>query len=136
MKNTSVLLFYAVIALYAFFVVAPCTLNAVSLFTVQKRFTRTMIDEGVVSAAEVARLHPKKQIAGVVISVILLGVLADLCVKMAPMGYLCGGIALAAGFLKYRQVLQFNSLTVDRFRNTYKDVMDGTKYNRYVSEHF
>lgn len=136
MEGASLFLFNAVIALFAFFGAAPIVLNAISLFGVQKRFAQTMIDEGVVTAEDVQQLHPKKQIAGVVISLIALGVLVSFCIKMAPVGYLCGGVALAAGFLKYRQVLQFNSLTVDRFRNTYKDVMDGTKYNRYVSEHF
>ena len=45
----AVLLLDAAIALFSFFVVAPCVLNAVSLFGVQKQFARTMIDEGVIS---------------------------------------------------------------------------------------
>lgn len=136
MEGASLFFFNAVIALFAFFGVAPILLNTISLFGVQKRFAQTMIDEGVVTAADVQQLHPKKQIAGVVISLVVLGVLVSFCIKMAPVGYLCGGIPLAAGFLKYRNILQFNSLTVDRFRNTYKNVMDSGKYNRYVDKHF
>ena len=52
------------------------------------------------------------------------------------MGYICGCIALVAGVLKYRNIIQFNSLTVQRFRNTYKDEMDLNKYNKYVDSHF
>ena len=65
----AVLLLDAAIALFSFFVVAPCVLNAVSLFGVQKQFARTMIDEGVISEEAVQRLHTKKQIAGVIVSV-------------------------------------------------------------------
>ena len=59
-EGLMIFIFQAIIALFAFFVVAPCVLNAVSLFTVQKRFARTMIDLGVVQADVVRKLHPKK----------------------------------------------------------------------------
>ena len=113
MNNEGLMIFIiqAILALFAFFVVAPCVLNAVSLFTVQKRFARTMIDLGVVKEDVVKKLHPKKEIAGVFISLIV-------------------------GFLKYRQVVQFNSLTVKRFQNTYRDQMDVKKYNDYVNKTF
>ena len=52
------------------------------------------------------------------------------------MGYLCGGVALVAGFLKYRKIVQYNSLTVKRFRNSYKDQMDTKKFNKFVETHF
>ena len=58
------------------------------------------------------------------------------CWKSAPMGYLCGGVALVAGFLKYRKIVQYNSLTVKRFRNSYKDQMDTKKFNKFVETHF
>ena len=45
-------------------------------------------------------------------------------------------MALAAGFLKYRKIVQYNSLTVKRFRNTYKDQMNVTKFNKFVDTHF
>ena len=45
-EGLMIFIFQAIIALFAFFVVAPCVLNAVSLFTVQKRFAKTMIDLG------------------------------------------------------------------------------------------
>ena len=132
----AVLLLDAAIALFSFFVVAPCVLNAVSLFGVQKQFARTMIDEGVISEEAVQRLHPKKQIAGVIVSVVLVAVLGGICWRNAPAGYFCGGLPLIAGFLKYRSIVQFNSRTVQRFRNTYKDEMDTNKYNKYVDAHF
>ena len=136
MGELSVLLIGVVDALFAFFVVAPIMLNTASLFGVQKRFAQAMVEEGVIDADTVKLLHPKKQIAGVLISVMLFAVLIWTCWKSAPMGYLCGGVALVAGFLKYRKIVQYNSLTVKRFRNTYKDQMNVTKFNKFVDTHF
>ena len=59
---------------FAFFVVAPMMLQAASLFGVQKQFAKAMVQEGVVTQEAVDRIHPKKQIAGVLISVVVLGV--------------------------------------------------------------
>ena len=118
--NFMVFVYNAIIALFAFFVAAPMLLNAISLFTVQKT---------------VRRLHPKKQVAGVLISLLVLAGLGWTCTRV-DMGYICGCIALVAGVLKYRNIIQFNSLTVQRFRNTYKDEMDLNKYNKYVDSHF
>ena len=70
--NFMVFVYNAIIALFAFFVAAPMLLNAISLFTVQKRFTKVMVDEGVVKEETVRRLHPKKQVAGVLISLLVL----------------------------------------------------------------
>ena len=136
MGELSVLLIGVVDALFAFFVVAPIMLNTASLFGVQKRFAQAMVEEGVIDADTVKLLHPKKQIAGVLISVVLFAVLIWTCWKSAPMGYLCGGVALVAGFLKYRKIVQDNSLTVKTFRNTYKDHMDVKKFNKFVDTHF
>ena len=136
MGELSVLLIGVVDALFAFFVVAPIMLNTASLFGVQKRFAQAMVEEGVINADTVKLLHPKKQIAGVLISLVLFAVLIWTCWKSAPMGYLCGGVALVAGFLKYRKIVQYNSLTVKRFRNTYKDHMDVKKFNKFVDIHF
>lgn len=71
--NFMVFVYNAIIALFAFFVAAPMLLNAISLFTVQKRFAKVMVDEGVVKEETVRRLHPKKQVAGVLISLLVLG---------------------------------------------------------------
>ena len=136
MDGVAIFLFYAVITLFAFFVVAPCILNAVSTFGGQKEFAQRMIQEGVVSEETVKMLQPKKQIAGVVISLVVLGALAWCSWRVAPMGYLCAGIGLAVGFLRYRNITQYNSLTVQRFRNTYKLHMDEKKYNRFVETNF
>ena len=127
MGELTVLLIGVVDALFAFFVVAPMLLNTASLFGVQKQFAKAMVEEGVIDEATVKQLHPKKQIAGVLIWT---------CWKSAPMGYLCGGVALVAGFLKYRKIVQYNSLTVKRFRNSYKDQMDTKKFNKFVETHF
>ena len=136
MGDLAILLVGIVDALFAFFVVAPILLNTASLFSVQKRFAQAMVEEGVIDAATVKQMHSKKQIAGVLISLVLFAVLVWTCWKTAPMGYLCGGVALVAGFLKYRKIVQYNSLTVKRFRNTYKDQMNVTKFNKFVDTHF
>ena len=136
MGDLAILLVGIVDALFAMFVVAPILLNTASLFGVQKRFAQAMVEEGVIDAATVKQMHSKKQIAGVLISLVLFAVLVWTCWKTAPMGYLCGGVALVAGFLKYRKIVQYNSLTVKRFRNTYKDQMNVTKFNKFVDTHF
>ena len=136
MGDLGILIIGVVDTFFAFFVVAPMMLQAASLFGVQKRFAQAMVEEGVIDAETVKLLHPKKQIAGVLISLVLFAVLIWTCWKSAPMGYLCGGVALVAGFLKYRKIVQYNSLTVKRFRNTYKDQMNVTKFNKFVDTHF
>lgn len=136
MGDLAILLVGIVDALFAFFVVAPILLNTASLFGVQKRFAQAMVEEGVIDADTVKQMQSKKQIAGVLISLVLFAVLLWTCCKSAPMGYLCGGVALVAGFLKYRKIVQYNSLTVKRFRNTYKDQMNVTKFNKFVDTHF
>lgn len=136
MGDLAILLVGIVDALFAFFVVAPILLNTASLFGVQKRFAQAMVEEGVIDADTVKQMQSKKQIAGVLISLVLFAVLLWTCWKSAPMGYLCGGVALVAGFLKYRKIVQYNSLTVKRFRNTYKGQMNVTKFNKFVDTHF
>lgn len=136
MGDLAILLVGIVDALFAFFVVAPILLNTASLFGVQKRFAQAMVEEGVIDADTVKQMQSKKQIAGVLISLVLFAVLVWTCWKTAPMGYLCGGVALVAGFLKYRKIVQYNSLTVKRFRNTYKDQMNVAKFNKFVDTHF
>ena len=136
MGDLAILLVGIVDALFAFFVVAPILLNTASLFGVQKRFAQAMVEEGAIDADTVKQMQSKKQIAGVLISLVLFAVLLWTCWKSAPMGYLCGGVALVAGFLKYRKIVQYNSLTVKRFRNTYKDQMNVTKFNKFVDTHF
>ena len=136
MGDISILVIGIIDTLFGFFVVAPCILNAVSLFGVQKQFAKAMIDEGVVKTEDVQRIHPKKQIAGVVISLIMLAALAFTCAKASPWGYICGGVGLVVGLLKYRTIVQYNSETVKRFKNTYKDEMDVAKFNKFVETHF
>ena len=136
MGDLAILLVGIVDALFAFFVVAPILLSTASLFGVQKRFAQAMVEEGVIDADTVKQMQSKKQIAGVLISLVLFAVLLLTFWKSAPMGYLCGGVALVAGFLKYRKIVQYNSLTVKRFRNTYKDQMNVTKFNKFVDTHF
>ena len=134
--NFMVFVYNAIIALFAFFVAAPMLLNAISLFTVQKRFAKTMIDLGVVKEDVVKKLHPKKEIAGVIISLVVVAAFGYGVWRQAPISYLSGGLPLVVGFLKYRQIVQFNSLTVKRFQNTYQGQMDVKKYNDYVNKTF
>ena len=132
MGDIGILIIGVVDTFFAFFVVAPMMLQAASLFGVQKQFAKAMVQEGVVKQEDVDRIHPKKQIAGVVISLIMLAVLAFTCAKASPWGYICGGV----GLLKYRAIVQYNSETVKRFKNTYKDEMDVAKFNKFVETHF
>ena len=136
MGDIGILIIGVVDTFFAFFVVAPMMLQAASLFGVQKQFAKAMVEEGVVTQETVDRIHPKKQIAGVVISLLVLAVLAFTCTKAAPWGYICGGVGLVVGLLKYRTIVQYNSDTVKRFKNTYKDEMDVKKFNRFVETHF
>lgn len=136
MTNTAILILDAVVALFAFFVVAPMIMNTVAQFGVHKRFAQTMIDEGIIPAEEVKMILPKKQIAGIVISLVVIGVLVAICIRTAPFGILCAGLPLLLGFFKYRQVVQFNSLTVQRFQKTFQDKYDAKKLNTYVDKMF
>ena len=136
MGDIGILIIGVVDTFFAFFVVAPMMLQAASLFGVQKQFAKAMVEEGVVTQETVDRIHPKKQIAGVVISLLVLAVLAFTCTKASPWGYICGGVGLVVGLLKYRTIVQYNSDTVKRFKNTYKDEMDVKKFNRFVETPF
>ena len=136
MNNTVKLFMDAFLALFAFFAVAPILLNAVAQFGVHKRFANAMIEEGVITAEAVKEMLPKKQIAGVIVSAVVLSVLGVTCYKTAPFGYLCAGVPFVVGLWKYRNVVQFNSLTVQRFQATFKDKYDAAKLNKYVEKMF
>ena len=136
MGDFGILIIGVVDTFFAFFVEERMMLQAASLFGVQKQFAQAMVQEGVVKQEDVDRIHPKKQIAGVVISLIMLAVLAFTCAMASPWGYICCGVGLVVGLLKYRAIVQYNSETVKRFKNTYKDEMDTNKYNKYVDAHF
>ena len=147
----AIFIFQALLALFAFFVTAPMTLNAISLFGVQKRFAQEMIKLGVVKEKDVSNMQPKKQIVGVLISLVVIGALCYSCYRTAPMGYLCGGVPLMAGFWKYRNILEMNNLTVQRVASrtnfdlsahakqsgqdlTYTDPFTNEKYVPYLIE--
>lgn len=136
MQGFGVLLLNAVLTLFGFFAVAPIVLSAISTFGVQKRFAQAMVDEGVISAEEVKRVQPKKQTAGVIIAVIVVAALVITAWRAAPYGPICATVGTVLGLIKYRKVLQFNSLTVQRFKNTYKDSFNADKLNRYVDKMF
>lgn len=136
MGDFGILLYYLVVTLFSFFVVGPCILNAISLFGVQKRFAKAMVEEGVISQEAVDRLHPKKQIAGVIISAAVTAALIYLAYRTAPIGYLCAAIAQIASIMKYYKIVQYNSLTVKRFRNSYQGELDAKKFNRFVEKNF
>ena len=100
MGDMGLMFYYLVVTLFSFFVVGPCILNTISLFGVQKRFAKAMVEEGVITQEAVDRIHPKKQIAGVVISVVVTAALIYLAYRTAPVGYLCAGIAQIASIMK------------------------------------
>ena len=136
MGDMGLMIYYLVVALFSFFVVGPCILNTISLFGVQKRFAKAMVDEGIVSQEAVDRLHPKKQTAGVIISIAVTAALIFLAYRTAPIGYLCAGIAQIASIMKYYRIVHYNSLTVKRFRNTYENELDAKKFNQFVNKNF
>lgn len=124
------------LVLFTFFGVVPVLLNTVSQFTVLKRFAEEMVREGVIEEQKVKDLLPKKQIAGVVISVLMLFVLFSACIKTAPFGWLCAGIPFVLGLFKYRNVIEFNSFTVKRFQNNFKGEYNEKKLKKYIETHF
>lgn len=136
MQGFGILLLNAVLTLFAFFAAAPITLSAISTLGVQKQFAQTMIAEGIIDEEEVKRIQPKKQAAGVVITIIVLAALILAAWRAAPYGPICAAVGFILGLVKYRKVLQFNSLTVQRFKNTYKDSYNAEKLNRYVDKMF
>ena len=136
MEGFGVFIVDAIITLFAFFAGAPITLSAISTFGVQKQFAKVMIEEGVIAEEEVKRILPKKQSAGLVIAIIVLAALGIAAWRAAPYGPICAVIGFVLGLVKYRKVLQFNSLTVQHFKNTFKDSFDAAKLNRYVDKMF
>ena len=124
------------LVLFTFFGVVPVLLNAVSQFTVLKRFADEMVSQGVIAEQKVKDLMPKKQIAGVAISALMLFVLFGACIKTAPFGWLCAGIPFVLGLFKYRNIIEFNSLTVKRFQNNFKGEYDERKLKKYVESRF
>ncbi|MBR5642510.1 MAG: hypothetical protein IKW92_10310 [Firmicutes bacterium] len=124
------------LVVFTFFGVVPVLLNTVSQFTVLKRFADEMVREGVIAEQKVKDLLPKKQIAGVVISALMLFVLFSACIKTAPFGWLCAGIPFVLGLFKYRNIIEFNSFTVKRFQNNFKGEYDERKLKKYIESHF
>lgn len=136
MSDFGTLLVNAAVTLFGFFAAAPMVLSTISTFGVQKRFAAVMVEEGVVKEADVKTLLPKKQLAGVVISLLVFAALFFTAWRMAPYGLICAVAGVGCGLLKYRKVVQFNSLTVKRFQSTFKDNYDAKKLNAYVDKHF
>jgi hypothetical protein len=124
------------LVLFTFFGVVPVLLNTVSQFTVLKRFADEMVREGIITEQKVKDLMPKKQIAGVAISALMLFVLFSACIKTAPFGWLCAGIPFVLGLFKYRNIIEFNSFTVKRFQNNFKGEYDERKLKKYIESHF
>ena len=136
MGDMGLMIYYLVVALFSFFVVGPCILNTISLFGVQKRFAKAMVEEGVITEADYQKIHPVKRNAGVITASIVTLALIGGCFNKGMMGILCAAIPTLAGFMKYRRVLEYNNITVQRFRNTYRTVMDEKKYNKFVDKNF
>jgi hypothetical protein len=133
MDNLGLLLLNAGLTAFGFFVCAPILLNAISTFTVQKRFAQAMVQEGIIEEKEVRQMQPKKQLAGCIIAAIVLAA-AFLVGSRINFGVICVFFGFAVGLIRYRRILQFNTLTVKRFQNTYRDSYDAKKLNRYVDK--
>ncbi len=136
MNGSLQLLGNALLVLYTFFGVVPMLMNTVSQFGVLKQFADEMVREGVIEEQKVKDLMPKKQLAGVIISALMLFVLFSACIKTAPFGWLCAGIPFLLGMFKYRSIVEFNSFTVKRFQNSFKGEYDAKKLKKYIDTHF
>ena len=137
MEGISVLLRNAVLTVLAFFVVAPCVLNAISAFGAQQRFAERMAEAGIVGMDDVRAVLKTKKAVGVVLSAVLLAGLLFFASTRGMFGWICAAAGLLLGALRYRGVLQVeNPVTAKRFRDTFASVMDEKKYNAYVDEHF
>ena len=134
--NIGQLLGDALLVLYTFFGVVPMLLNTVSQFGVLQRFADEMVREGIIEEKTVKDIMPKKKIAGVVISALMLFVLFTACIKTAPFGWACAGIPFVLGMFKYRNIVEFNSFTVKRFQNNFKGEYNVKKLNKYIETHF
>lgn len=136
MESVVYFFYYLILAVFAFFGVGPCIMSAVSQFGVQKMFGEKMIALGVIKAEDFRPLQKKKTIAGVVVSALLLGVLTYTAIRLGTLGICAAALPLLVGILKSLKVCQYNSLTVKRFRNSYKSYLDTEKYNKFVRENF
>ena len=135
MDNMGLLLLNAGLTAFGFFVAAPILLNAISTFGVQKRFAEAMVAEGIIEEKHVREMQPKKQLAGVIVAAIVL-IAAYFTASRIQFGLICLTFGFVVGLVRYRKVLQFNSLTVKRFQNTYRDSYNAAKMNKYVDKMF
>lgn len=136
MKSGAGLIGPIFIVLATFFLLCPVLSLTISLFTSQKKFADIMVEKGIVSAEDVKLLHPKKQIAGVLFSAILLAIIVSACVKTGWMTVLSVGIAFVFGMVKNRKVFPVSSFTADRFKTTYAGKYNEAKFKKYISETF
>ena len=134
--NIGQLLGDALLVVFTFFGVVPVLLNAISQFGVLQRFADEMVREGVIEEEKVKALMPKKKIAGVVLSALMLFVLFTACIKTAPFGWVCAGVPFVLGLFKYRRIVEFNSFTVKRFQSNFKGEYNVKKLNKYIETHF
>ena len=135
MEGFGLFIINAALTAFGFFVAAPILLNAVSTFGVQKKFAEAMVAEGVIDEPTVKQMQPKKQIAGVVITVIVIAAAVFTSLKI-NYGLICLLVGFAAGLLKFRKTVQFNTLTVKRFQSTYAGSYDEAKLKKYVNKIF
>lgn len=126
----------AILVVYTFFGVVPLMLNAISQFTVMKRFSAEMVDRGIIKKETVDALLPKKQVAGVIISALTLFVLLSVCIKSGGDAWFIAGIPFGVALLKYRKILEFNTLTIKRFMRNFQGEYDEKKLKKYVDERF
>lgn len=136
MSNTGSLIGNVITVVVAFFILGPAIATCISQFTVQKKFNNIMIERGVISAEEVSKLHPKKQLAGVLICLVFLGIVTAICLKNDWYTFVFTALGLVGGIFKNRKVMEFNTFTAQRFKAAYKGKMDAKKFNKYIDETF
>ena len=135
-QQTGVLVLDIAITLFSFFVTAPMVLNAISLFTVHRRFSYLMVNEGIAKEEDIKDIRRGKEIAGVIISAICLSISVFAAIRGRAISWVCILIGLLTGGLKYRKNLQYTSMTVDIFRKTYNGMFDKKKMDDFVQREF
>ena len=138
-EQTTKLLFDVVLTLFAFFVSAPMIMNAIGQFTVQKKLMKRMIENGIVPADKVSGakdLFKSKRIAGITTALVVLAVVVVIAIKNSPWGYICGGVGLILGLIKWRKACQYNSLATKNFKRSYRSFIDKERFEKFEESEF
>ncbi len=134
--NIALLLVYGLLAAIGFFVVAPVLLNTISLFTVQKKFAATMVQEGIITQKAVDGMEKTKQFGSIITTTIVTVIFVFLMSRQGAVGFGCGLVPFVVGLIKYRAILSLTNVTARNFFNTYKNFVDVEKFQNYMKKTF